>query len=144
MAIGLTVSEWLQNHAYGDPAIVTVPDPTNAYYLNQGENVIADVTITDQNGNPIPKANVTGVTISIRQDELVILSWSLDSPQIDLEDGHVFLELLIGDTAKLAGLYDFEVQLSVDNTDFFDSGAQTDVKEFKSVLFVSRIPVTPP
>ncbi len=144
-----TLAVWLETHPFADPTIATVPpDVSAAYHMNEGENVLADITITDNSDDPIPAENVENVLLELRRGEAPVGSWSwikdgAQSDQIDVADGHIYLEILKEDTETLAGLYDFYVRLSVTDTDFFDSGAQTDVREFRAVLFVRAGIVNP-
>ncbi len=138
-----TLAEWLVTHPWDNPETTDPPSVPNAYHLNAGENVIADITITDHNGDPIPGASVEAVLLELRRGEAPVGSWDQDSAQVDIQDGHIFLEILKSDTELLAGLYDFYVQLSVVNAGFFDSGDQTDVREAKAVLFVQAAIVNP-
>ncbi len=143
-----TLAVWLETHPFDDPVATVPPEVGAAYHMNAGENVLADVTITDNDGNPIPAADVKAVVLEIRRGEAPVGSWSwiyggAQSPQIDIDDGHILLEILKTDTAQLAGLYDFYAQLSITSADFFDSGAQTDVREARAVLFVQARIVNP-
>ena len=148
MPTALTLVEYLQTHPYGRLDPIGFPDPSLAYQLDQGENVLADVTVTDNTNNPIPADDILNVLISLRREEAVVASWSWaaegeQSPQISIPEtgGHVLLEISKEDTVQLAGLYDFEVQLTVANTDFFFSLGQTDVIEANSTLFVRVVPI---
>lgn len=143
-----TLAEWLETHPFDHPTTTVPPDVEAAYHLNAAENVLADIVITDESDIPIPEADVARVAIYLFRNEVPVLGWiwirdGAQSPQIDLADGHVYLEISTSDTADLAGLYDFLVQLSVDNPDFFYSDAQTDVREFRAPLFIQKAIVNP-
>jgi hypothetical protein len=138
-----TLAVWLETHPWDNPDTTVPTAIANAYDLNAGENVLADITITDTDHNPIPAADVNALVVAIRRGEAPLVSWDQDSDQIDIEDGHIFVEIAKADTEVLAGLYDFYVQLSVADSDFFFSTNQTDVKEFQGVLYVRAALVNP-
>lgn len=144
-----TVAEWLVTHPFANPETVEPPDVEAAYHLNQGENVLVDISITDENDDPIPAASIASVNIQLKRNEVQVLLWSWfragsQSPQIEVADGHVYLEISASDTLELAGLYDMLIQLSIDNMAYFYSSAQSTVIEAHAALFIPSAPVTPP
>lgn len=147
MATPLTLTQYLQTHPYGRLDLTGFPDPALSVKFNQGENILVDITVTDSDHNPVLAADIQSVLLSIRREETVVVSWSWDepseveSPQISIVDGHIYLEILKTDTILLAGLYDFEGSVSVINADYFDSGAETSVMEFSSPLFIRAVPI---
>lgn len=144
----IPLATWLETHPFDNPVTTITPDPDGIYVLNAGEDVLVDITITDDNNDPIPTDDVVNVLLAVKRGEAYSVQWAwiadgAMSDQIDVADGHIYLEISKEDTANLAGLYDFYVLLSVTNTDFFFSGAQTDVREFRAVLFVRAVIANP-
>ncbi len=141
----LSLEVYLRTHPYGRLDLTGFPDPTFAAEFNQGENILVDITITDSDHNPVPANQIPYVLLSFRRGETVAVAWEwitdgAQSAQIDIDDGHIFLEILKSDTILLAGLYDFNACVSVLDTDYFDSGAETSVMEFNSPVFIRAIP----
>jgi hypothetical protein len=144
-----TLAVWLQSHPFDNPETTEPPDVEAAYHLNAGENVLADCEILDSDGDPIPEENVKSVILALRRNEVDVISWTWtrddddSSPQIDIADGHIYLEISKTDTAELAGLYDFYGKFEIDNNGFFFSNGQTDVRELRAALFFQAAIVNP-
>lgn len=143
-----TLAEWLVSHPFDNPETIDPPDVDAAYHLNAGENVLADVAITDNDNDPIPEEDVVAVTLSLRRNEAPVITWSWtaegpSSDQIEVANGHIYLEISKADSEDLAGLYDFVVQLSIASDDFFYSEAQTDVRETRATLFIRKAVANP-
>lgn len=143
-----TLAVWLESHPFDNPETTEPPDVAAAYHLNEGENVLADCEILDNDGNPIPAENVKSVVLALRRNEVPVVGWAwirdgAQSEQIDITDGHIFLEISKTDTLGLAGLYDFAGQFEIDNNGFFYSNGQTDVRELRAALFFQEVIVNP-
>jgi hypothetical protein len=112
--------------------------------IKAGENIILSIPILDTDGStPIAAAQIKALEVAATQDDKVLKKWRYDSGLnhsdrgIELSDGLVKVEIEGPVSAGMSGAIAFKITPTFIDTDYFESGGQTDVDCFNGLLIVT-------
>ncbi len=111
--------------------------------LKQGENFVLNMTLTDDDGNPLPVADFASYTVKALNQGRTIKTWTwlpddAGDPYLRLTEGLAELEVATVITASILGHISFQVLPAFIDTDYFVAGAQTDVVCFDNLVYISQ------
>src|SRR6266478_6912978 len=100
--------------------------------ITQGENFLLNLVLKNDDGSPVTVASLQSFTINAKSGDKVLKTWQwlpadAGDPHIVIIDGLAKLEVVSSLTKSWIRKIEFEIVPSFVDTDYFVSGAQTDV-----------------
>jgi len=111
--------------------------------IQQGENFLLNLVLKNDDGSDVTVASLQSFTINAKSEDKLIKAWNwlpadAGDPHIVIVDGLATLEVDSSLTKSWIRKIVFEILPSFIDTDYFVSGAQTDVVCFHDLLTVEQ------